>query len=139
MATFQSTQIARGDPVRDPRPGTPVTVFGDYTVVGTEATSDIIQLVKVPSGARVVDLVACVPSTLGTDFTGTFGDGVDPDRYASASNGALETAGIKRADTGNVHFSYTADDTVDFAATSISTPTAAATFSVAVTYVLDHG
>lgn len=55
------------------------------TLAGTEATSDVVKICKLPKGVRVLPhLCYVVCDDPGTTFTADIGDGGDADRYASA-------------------------------------------------------
>jgi hypothetical protein len=69
-----------------------------YTVVGTEVATDYINLVDIPSGARVLPHLSTVVGDAagpGTTLTGDFGHDTDPDAYGAAQTlgGAMAVAG----------------------------------------------
>lgn len=94
---------------------------------GDEDAADIIEMVRVPRGAYVVDVI-CAADDLDTNATPTIaftvGDQGDTDRFITSSTIA-QTGGVARLNaTAGADFTYTADDTID-----ITFGTAAATFA----------
>lgn len=102
-----------------------IPFFSDYTLTAALALNDVIQMVKVPAGATVFDLLLATTDldTGAGAITLHVGDGDDPDRYiASATIGqtggmvrmgqGITTAFIGTAPAGH-GFVYTADDTLD--------------------------
>lgn len=117
MATVESTEVQAADPVQD-RPGliaTSATVTLPATGDGT-ALNDVIQMVKVPNGARIIDVILGADD-LDTDASPAIvlsvGDGADTDRFIAASTVA-QAGGIARMNSAvGVDKVYTADDTID--------------------------
>jgi hypothetical protein len=62
----------------------------EYTIVGTESATDLINIIKLPAGARVLTgLSYCEAENPGTALVLDIGDddastAVDPDRYCDA-------------------------------------------------------
>lgn len=115
---FKAVAAALDAPVAASRiAGQPVTIYSEYAIGAALVINDVIQMVKVPKGARIVGV------TLGADDLDTngaptitldVGDGGVSDRFVAAStiaqSGAAPATGIAKAGFGYV---YTADDTVD--------------------------
>ena len=121
-----------------------MAIFGDYTLAGTEASSDVIEMVPLPAGFCIVDVIVDT-ADLGTTVTADVGllSG-DYDATGARTCGAtimtgkaLGTTGIYRADVAG--FSRTAPLSesagttgapghrgVGFALTTVSAPTAGA-------------
>lgn len=56
-----------------------------YTLLGTESASDVINIIQLPEGARVVPhLCQVYAENPGTALTIKFGDAADDDRYSTA-------------------------------------------------------
>jgi hypothetical protein len=108
------------------------------------AAGDIIQMVKVPKGARLVDLAVAwnrlAAASTGSAVILNVGDGVDNDRYMtqlSASSTSIQR-GIQRFD--GMGYEYTADDTIDIVMEDLGTSaleTAAAVFRMWATLSID--
>jgi hypothetical protein len=70
-----------------------------YTLLGTEAANDTIQLFDLPAGSVIIPALCWVTcADPGTTLTLDIGDAADPDRYA---DGIVLSAG------GNVNFAST--------------------------------
>jgi len=99
---------------------------GVHTVAGTDATSDTIRLVYLPAGTWVLpELCSVVNEAMGTAYTVTIGDEVDPDRFSAALD--IKAAGTK-AFAGGVEsltpVKLTEPTWITATATSVTTPTA---------------
>jgi hypothetical protein len=145
MATFQSTQAARINNAEAgtyrPNPanqndGPLRCAFFSYTVAGTEAANDIIELCNVPAGARILN-VFIASDDLGGEFTVKIGDADDADRFVDAlalgdSVGQFIDIPELRVDTDNTKddpaygFGYKYDDQTMIIATisDIGSPSA---------------
>lgn len=104
-ATVPAKRVETGD----------FTVTSTYTLTAALVVDDVIQMVKVPAGATVLDV------TLTADDIDTggspaivldVGDGADVDRFIDGSTSG-QAGGITRANTKNLPYTYTADDTID--------------------------
>lgn len=89
-------------------PGT--QIYGEGNVF---ADNDVVQMVKIPSGATVMD---CILRTgaLGSNVLASVGDGDDVDRYITATSVAANsiTRANATADAG-VPSTYSDEDTID--------------------------
>lgn len=101
---------------------------GIHTVnsVGTDTTADTIRIVKLPSGTWLLpELCTVVHEALGTAYTVTIGDEVDPDRFSTALD--VKAAGTT-AFSGGVEslapVKLTEDTWITATATLVTTPTA---------------
>jgi hypothetical protein len=141
MATFIAAAAAASAPVAASRiAGQPVTVYSEYAIGAALALNDLIRMVKMPAGARVLGV------TLGADDLDTggspaitldVGDDADPDRYVAASTigqtGAAPTGAILKAGFGYV---YSEDDTIDILVKAApATGATTGTLRLAATYV----
>lgn len=148
MATLKSTQITNDDaspPVRGEfnRNGSALRcVIGTYVLSGSEASADVVQMVKVPKGA-IVDIFHSYIKweDCGTTFTFDVGDGSDDDRYCSGVVGGTASTTLTTTfeesvavGTFKAEFEYTAADTIDLTLDTVSTPTAAQTIKMWVFY-----
>jgi len=135
MATLLSTQLtndAASPPVRGEfnRNGSALRCkIGTYTLAGTEATGDVVQMVSLPKGAIVDQHLSYLKwEDLGGTVTVEVGDGVDPNRYCSAlAMGTASTTSTTTfeealgAGTYGVEYEYTTADTVDLTLTTVTT------------------
>ena len=145
MALFKSIQVTNKAPIPSVNAATDlVCIFGDYTLAGTEASSDVIEMVPLPAGFCIVDVIVDT-ADLGTTVTADVGllSG-DYDATGARTCGAtimtgkaLGTTGIYRADVAGfartAPLSESAGTTgapghrgIGFALTTVSAPTAGA-------------
>lgn len=110
-----------------------------YTFAGTEATNDVINLAKLPLGARVYELIV-YNEDLGTTVTIDVGDATTPNRYFNDIAGG--TAGAPSvywdgAGEVSVLIDTEAKRTIQALLAAVTTPTAGAVLSGRVLYVID--
>ncbi len=115
--------------------------YATYTLTGSEATGDVIQMVALPKGARIwCHLSHIWWDDLGTTFTFDVGDGVDVDRYCEdLVGGTVSTVPVPLTDSVTLtQYTYEqlADDTVDINCVSVGTPTATSIIRIVVVYSL---
>jgi hypothetical protein len=148
MATVTANKAKAGVAARTLHAGMN-TAYSEYTGTATLAAGDIIQMVKVPKGAIVHDMVIST-NILNAASTGsaailTVGDGVDPNRYhdqISASALAVLVQGFDTTLGANHGYEYTAADTVDIVLEDLpgsSVSTAAPVFRMSLMYSVDDG
>jgi len=146
MGTFTSNKAATGAQARFVQAGANA-VYAEYTGTATLSAGDVIQMVKVPKGAIVHDIVVTT-NVLHAGSTGSaaillVGDGVDDNRYfdqVSASGLAVIKSGLEIA--ANHGYEYTAADTVDITVEDLSLSsvgTAAPVFRMSLIYNVDDG
>lgn len=135
-STFTSTEAAAARATKDFKPGT-ACVQSTYTITAGTALvdEDIVEMVKVPKGARVTEVILTttdLDSDLSPAIVVCVGDGVDEDRYIAGST-IGQTGGTVRMGSGITTatnaFTYTADDTIDFKVKTVAA-TAATTFTI---------
>lgn len=136
MAIFQSAEILRGDPVRDPKPGRPIIKQGFFEIPAGFAAADVVQMIKIPPGARLVDLIYG-HEALGATATADVGDALSANRYLSAQT---HTAiGLKRLLNGlGVGFRYDALGIITLSFTAVATPTVGADIRMFATYAYEE-
>lgn len=119
MATLVSTQAGSTVPARRAESGV-YPIKGTYALAAALAASDVIQMVKVPAGATVLDGYVQLPD-LDSNGSPTIniecGDGSDPDRFIDGTTGG-QAAGLLRFNSLLFPHTYTAEDTVDLVATA---------------------
>lgn len=145
MATFYSDIATKqNDPKMGNRPdgidvnGGVRAAVVTYTMVGTEATNDVINLVKLPAGASVIaEQITVSGNAPASTFAADIGDEDDPDRYVDglgiASSGTyLATAAIGVA--GLTPHKLTSDQWISLTGASIATPSAGKLITVVIPY-----
>ncbi len=151
MATLYSTQITNdmaNPPVRGEfnRNGSALRCkLGKYTLSGSEASGDVLQMVTIPKGAIVNRHLSYMEwEDPGTTFTVELGDGVDADRYASTWDikAASATTVVTLEEAVGVavyheEYEYTAEDTIDLTLTSVGTPTAGQDINLFIVYTMN--
>lgn len=140
MATVTATRAGASYPLKDSINNGTVTVCSTYSITANPTAADILQMVPVPRGARIID-VTLSATDLDTNGTPTItmlvGDGGDNDRFITSST-IGQTGGVARlnAQTGFL-YEYTADDTIDVTFGVASATFASGTIQLAVTYTTD--
>lgn len=108
MATYTSDKAGSTIPARMVHAGV-VAEVASYNSTATLSVGDVIQMVKVQQGAR---LVGYQLSQLDEGVLVTLGDDIDVDRYSlSASVGG--TAVLDQLRPAGVDYEYSADNTID--------------------------
>jgi hypothetical protein len=113
-----------------------------YTGTANMVTSDVFQMVKIPKGAVVLDLIVAVTTKTDTGSNTILhvGDGVDTDRYHVQAAAVDNTTYFGRMNTAASmsQYVYTADDTIDIiVATDPETSTTDFVLSLTVFYTFD--
>jgi hypothetical protein len=142
MATLTATAAQSTVPAKYAINGV-ITRVVDYSLGATGnpnlSTGDVIQMLRVPNGAIVTDVWFVTDQLSGGNYTVTVGDGNDADRYfASLSTGS--TSGINKmtlVGTG-LGYSYSAEDTIDITASTVTTATASGVLRLVVSYIIDN-
>lgn len=110
------------------------SVSGEYDIATGSAfiINDVVQMVKVPSGARILYAKVTVPALdSSTGVVWALGDGGDDDRFITGSTvGRSAAGGVVTINTVNSEYTYTADDTIDFKITTAATGTASTTGTI---------
>jgi len=133
MATLTATAAQANSPAMYNVTGTTSrTVFFTHNVA--LSAGDVIQFVRVPSGAQIQTITTSHSFSAGV-VTGDFGYGGD----ISAFGAAVALSGGPKIQVNNitlrgVGYSFSAEDTIDFVVSAISAPPATATIVLQVTY-----
>ena len=127
-STFQSAKAKAGIPART---GLGIcSVSGSYTFLAALVDEDVIEMVKIPAGATILDWLLDIPATgldTGTAIVFDLGDGASTGRFATgcvqgrSSAGALVRPGSTGSVVGATQYQYTAEDTIDFHVTTAPT------------------
>lgn len=105
-----------------------------YSLTGSFSAGDVLQLVKIPAGAVVHDVI-CNFQFTGL-FVGTVGDSVSTGRYIASVS--MTAQGIVRANAG-IPYSYSADDVLQLNVNAVTTGTISGWIGVTVLYNMDNG
>ena len=117
--------------------------FATYTITAAFVINDVIQMVKIPKGATVLELIFHTTDLdTSTGIVLQIGDGNDVDRYVKDST-IGQTGGTVRLGSGIVNnsaanYTYTDEDTIDVKITTAASGTAATSgsLSIAVAYTM---
>jgi len=117
------------------------SVTGIYTLIAALALNDIIQMVKVPKGATIQEIILST-----TDLDGatpalvlSVGDGNDTARFIAANTGG-QAGGLIRMDKHAGHgYQYANTDTIDVKVTTGpgTTPATTGTITLTAVYSMD--
>ena len=118
MTTYKSSAVKNKDFSDATVPyGTVIAVKGTYTIpTGDLTADDVVQMVSVPKGAIILDVVAASSDTT-TSLVIDVGDGTTADKFidgitaSSAFVSSLSADGDP--DNDGVGYQYTAADTID--------------------------
>lgn len=129
MATVLANQASSGVQPKALRVGI-VSVVATYSLNQSLSTGDVIQMLKVPVNARIVDMYLSYCSNGQGSLT--VGDGVDTDRYitATAISSGLTTV-VRLNGSSLAPYTYSADDTVDVTISASAQPSSGAIYLVA--------
>ena len=106
----------------------------------TLVINDVIQMVKVPIGAVVLDLILdCADIDASTTITLSVGDGDSTARYIAASTVGRAGGIVRLSVTGSTQTAYTVEDTIDILVAAAATSTAVTTGIIKLTvfYTMD--
>lgn len=141
MATVTATRAASTKPLKDGR-GTHV-VTSSYSITANPTAADILQMVPIPKGAKIVD-VLLTSTDLDTNGTPTITMTVGDTQTTSTANRYITTSTIGQAggvarlnnQVGSL-FVFTTDGTIDITFGVASATFASGTITLTVTYVTD--
>lgn len=102
----------------------------DFNLNGrTLSAGDVIQMCKVPAGARVMDMVLLVDNTgaagVQSYTIGSIGDGNSAGRYLGTSSVVTSLVTRLTPLVGGFGYSYSAEDTIDITIGTVTSGTAA--------------
>jgi hypothetical protein len=131
MPTFQSSKVATTVMARAGIDAT--TQTATYTIPSGFATNDVVEMVKIPAGATVINVILSSSAGVGATANLAVGDGGDTDRHITST--AYTAAALTRTNAHTGHgYLYTAEDTIDILAVSIATPTVGTVVRLTVEY-----
>jgi len=119
--TYQSYQVAKGNTPRAVSPGV-YSIYGEFALSAALVVNDVIQMVSVPNGARVLNIMLNSDDldTAGPAIVLDVGDGNDTNRFidgalvaqaATANN--VDMMDLTYGNTAGFGYKYTQNDTID--------------------------
>jgi len=106
-----------------------------FTFPAAQSAGDVIQMVPVPRGALIHDVVLNTAGMGGAQVTANVGDGNSANRYfGSVSTGAATQPHA----TNGAGYSYSADDTIDITIGTATSASAGVSIYLVVTYSMDN-
>jgi len=134
MPTFTTTKTASGV---QPRGDIDISsITGEFTIPSGFATSDIVQMIKIPKGATVQEIILSSSAGVGATANLSVGDTGNAARYVAST--AFTAATLARLGVHAGHgFVTTADGTIDVTAVSIATPTAGTVIRLTAIYTMN--
>ncbi len=123
------------------RAGLDITsITASYTFTAAQVINDLIKMVKIPAGAKVLDIILSsddLDTGVSPAITLDVGDGDDPDRFIAATTIA-QGGGTVRLGSGIVTdachgYTYTAEDTIDILVKAAPDTAAYSNLSVSLT------
>jgi len=111
-----------------------VGVYSTLSLTVALSAGDVLQFVKVPAGAQVLELTFFNNEGAGNNYTFVVGDGGDDNRYITSTS----STGVVRAQATTFPYSYSAEDTIDITVGTVVSATATGSLGIAVFYVLDQ-
>jgi hypothetical protein len=135
MPTYRTNGVAV---TAQARAGIDLTSQTQSLTIGTNLlANDILEMVKVPAGATIQEIVLSTTGSLGATSTVEIGDGGDTDRFFAAANFGNGAAGLVRLGAAAGHgFKYTAEDTIDVRIATNATPATGAVVTMTVFYTM---
>lgn len=118
-----------------------VSVYKTYTFTAAPSAADVVEMVKVPSGAIVTNVVLGADD-LDTNGSPTIvldvGDGSDTDRFIDGATSAQAggTSAALAGTAGSFGYQYSSDDTIDITVQAGPATGATGTVRLLVEYVM---
>jgi len=100
-----------------------------------QSAGDVFQMVPVPRGCQINDIIVQTSGFTGGLVTVGVGDGGSTKRFGSASSSANNAV---RPNLASIGYSYSVDDTIDILIDAVSTATATGTVRLTVFYSMDQ-
>lgn len=115
--------------------GNVICVTARYSLTANLSANDVIQMIKIPAGATIVDGYLKMAGALG--FAYIVGDGGNTSRFVAATTVSASTTGTTVSFLRSVMpYTYASDDTIDVKATVIAASTVQS-ISLTVFYLVD--
>jgi hypothetical protein len=133
MATLTASAAASGvQPIAENGVN---AIRSTYTLAANLSAGDVIQMAKLPAGARVLggNVSVNIPGQGATGIT--VGDGGDADRYVLS---ATATSSLVNFNALTMDYSYSVSDTIDITIDTVASATAVGSISLAVWYTANQ-
>lgn len=139
MATITATAAQSTVPAKYSIKGA-ITRVVDYSLTGNASLSsgDVIQMLRVPSGAVIMDLAFITDALSGGNYTVTIGDGNSATRYSGSLSTGSTSSFTRISLAAGVGYSYSAEDTIDITVGTATTATQSGVVRLMVSYTLDN-
>lgn len=142
MATFTATAAqtnASGFFLNPPRyiENGVVSRSAAFNFALAQSAGDVIQMVPIPRGAMVIDIVMAASNMGGANFTYGVGDGNSTTRYLN-SQSTSANGPVARPYISGSGYSYSADDTIDVIMQTAGSASAVGTLRLTVLYQFDN-
>ena len=128
MATYSSDRVTSGIPVRFNEKGSDGEV-GTYSASAAISATDVFQMVRVPAGAMITDIILQIPGLSSPSYS--LGDGVNTSRFTTTASSSFATLGQ------GLGYSYSVADTIDVRFDAAAT-TATGKFVMAASWKVDQ-
>lgn len=136
-STFYSTQVGSGVQARS---GTGVcSVTGTYELTAALVINDVIQMVKIPKGASILETILAtddLDTASSPAIVLTVGDDGDTDRFTLVSTIAQAGGFVRMTNIAGLGYQYTADNTIDVKCTT-APQTGATSGTISLTVIYD--
>lgn len=143
MATKFSTQVTSNEDPKSVHAGVN-SRYGRFALSASLSAGDVIQMVKVPTGARIIDGWLKAQLTSANTVTIEMGDSDDTDRFVSAASASDNTTIIRFTNVAGFGHKYSISDdnatkfeTIDVNVTAVTSSTATGTLEMYVKYAMD--
>lgn len=108
-----------------------------HTFSPAQSSGDIIQMMPIPKGAHIHDVILCTDGLGGGALTVTLGDGNSATRYFGSIS--TNTATVFRVSAGAaIGYSYSAEDTIDLVVGTATSASAGTSMRLTVFYSMDQ-
>lgn len=131
MATYTHPKALSSAPAKAVHAGVN-SVSAEYSFSNTMSSGDVINMIRMPAGAVVVDVITRYTAVSGQVSQFGVGDQSSTERYQAS----ISATGVTRA-TAAVPFSYSASDTIRVQVTGTGSLCAGGTIRVTVLYKMD--
>jgi|SRR5882672_371232 len=107
-----------------------------YTFAAAQSAGDVVQMVKIPSGAHIHEVLMNYAGLGGASLTTTVGDGNSASRYYTSFS--TNTSTILVRNLAGYDYSYSAEDTIDVVIGSVGSASIGTTIAMTVYYSMDQ-
>lgn len=138
MATLTATAAQSSVPAKY-RIGGVITRVVNYTVTANLSVGDVIQMVRVPNGACILNLDFWTDQfgTSNATITGV-GDGNSANRYIASASTSSSIATVLAINIPAIGYSYSTEDTVDVTIGTVTSASNVGVFALRISYTMDN-